>query len=317
MQAKTGWNIRPPDMGKFLENIREGNYEEGSLESRTTFTILRNAIKSETEIAELVAATGADNSSAAKMVALPFERLVFLETVAALETEVQMKEDDLKPLVLDLYRHHIKPRESGNPTLKEKEKTIRDAAKWESLRIMVEVKEALSDASKRQAVLSNGGLEAEGLKIFDKIKERLLSGDYKPYQIIDEAGKKIFEPDDAITSDNVDAIALALTKEIVNDKCYMKQGQDAAKRYVDDKLRKVIESGDVKYPGTDKSLQRLSTPTRDDRHTFMLSGAPACGKGTIIASIRCKQENNLALIGMIQLKSIQIITGKLSLLVQD
>lgn len=41
----------------------------------------------------------------------------------------------------------------------------------------------------------------------------------------------------------------------------------------------------VTYPDSDQPLQRLSVRTREERHTFMLTGAPACGKGTIVATM--------------------------------
>ena len=37
---KPEWDIRPPDIAKFLENMRQGEFEEGSLEATTTYTSL-------------------------------------------------------------------------------------------------------------------------------------------------------------------------------------------------------------------------------------------------------------------------------------
>lgn len=301
MRAKTGWDIRPANMAEFLEKIRTGEYDETNVEANTTFTILKNARRNETEIAELVAATGVAETGkrlnpwpAAKMVTLPLERLVLFETVAALETEIQMKEDDLKPLVQDVYRNHMKPSEPGKPSLKQMETAITKAARWESLQIMEEVKEALL----KDETITLKGAEAEAHKTCQTIETRLISGKYKPKEMIYDAYDNIlYDPDKNNTISPVKArkIALVLTEKIVNDKCYMQQAENTAKKYVDDKLTNIINKSLIKYPETDKALQRLSTHTGGERHTFMLAGAPACGKGTIITAmeVQAKEQFNV------------------------
>lgn len=149
MSKKNGWNIKEPDIDQFLENIRLGRYEKESLEATTTFTILRNSTRSETQIAELIAATGAKLQNIDGMIPLNFARLVLFETVASLETEVQMKEDDLKPLVLDIYRHHMKTSSQGEKNLKQIEKDLQKQALWETIRIMNQVHSILKSDVKK------------------------------------------------------------------------------------------------------------------------------------------------------------------------
>ncbi|WP_133139250.1 zeta toxin family protein [Legionella genomosp. 1] len=293
MPEKTGWDIRPPDIIKFLENIRLGTYDEDSLEATTTFTMLRNAKRGETEIAELVAAIGADEWGVGKLIAFPLERLILFETVAALATEVQMKEDDLSSLVQDMYRHHMTPKK---PVIKQMEDLILKEAKWKSLKIIGEIDGATKDVSRKKEIISKGGAEADALNTFEIIKNRLISGVYKPDETIyDLAGKKIYDPSTAVTAANVDDIALALTEKIVNDKFYMQIARDTAKKYVDDKLKSVVDKGLVKYPGSNEPLRRLSIHTGEERRTFMLAGAPACGKGTIVAAMEMQAKEQFDL----------------------
>lgn len=79
-------------------------------------------------------------------------------------------------------------------------------------------------------MLSTEEPTAEAIKTFEKIKERFLSGTYKPAErIFDRDGNKVFDMDEQITPDKADAIALILTEKIVQDRLYMIQAKKLRK----------------------------------------------------------------------------------------
>jgi len=280
MIKEKSWNLRQLTPNKFLEHVYFGTYEDDSITATTTFTEFRNALRDEGELAELVTALG-DETTASRMVCFPLKRLILFETVAALETEVQMDGDDLAPLVQEIYRGYFK-----NQTIKKEQYAVEKESKWTALHTMNGLEEYFDG--------ENDEPNAEALEIYTKIKDRLISGAYKPsLSITDGNDVEIANSLTVITPEKAHLIAMALTEEIIYDRTYQKKSQNHVEKFVSAQLKEILDQQKVKYPGTEDPLKRLSIQKGEDRHTFLFLGAPACGKGTMVASLEVKARDEL------------------------
>ncbi|MDF1678617.1 MAG: hypothetical protein P1U32_08000 [Legionellaceae bacterium] len=278
-------------MATYLEQLRTGNFSEDDLVSKTEFTILRNARRNPEDTAELAAAIGANDKVIGNMVSLPAQRLILFETIAAIETSIRLNEGDLNPLSVDLYRHHIK---QGAKAL-QAEIGAHVQVKTQTTLNELSVFQQENPETRESSTLSKPAQKA--VETFQKIKTRLLEKAYVPLLLVDRhTNTVIFDGDsDTITEENVDDIALFITQQIVEDSIYNEHAKQIAAHYVDQQLDNVLDNNLATYLDSEQPLQRLSVQKGDDRHAFILLGAPACGKGTMCAALEIQAKEGLGI----------------------
>lgn len=258
--ADPAWNISPPSLTDYTKSLKD----QSILPADAEFSILKNAVRDENVIAELAAATGI--SWISELVTLPPRRMGFLETCAIIETEVRLKEeDDLAPVMLGIYNDAVKP------ALKQAEVQLQQAVESEAQQWARESIQRVIDGNELPE-------DAETKKLHTAIQTRLASGQYTP-------GEYAW----GCTTDE----ALLM---VVQDKKYNQLMQQRIIDLVEPLVQSAIDDRSKVYPMhnskgevvSHESLRRLSLHAGNDRHTFMMAGAPACGKGTVVGMMAVK-----------------------------
>jgi hypothetical protein len=246
--AGNGWNIVTPTITDYLHGLASGKY---LIPLDAQFTNLRHAIRDEHEIGEIAAALGEHYIN--KLITYPLHRLALFETVAMIETEICMqKETDILAITLDVYRNNVRPQLKQ---MKEQQKELQKTARKLAI-----------DALKND---NNNDTPYKALaeEIQKQILQRYESGTYKPHTylgIYDHHSDLIEDPAQAVNEVIIWALA---------DRIYQEQAHK--------EIVKLIESiVTARIDDKESGFSRLSQHKGSDRHTFMLSGAPACGKGT-------------------------------------
>ncbi len=249
-KSGSGWNIVAPSIHDYLQGLAAGKY---LIPLDAQFSNLSNALRNEHEIAEIAAATGEGNIH--QLITYPSHRLALLETVAIIETEVRMHENDLEKIVQDIYRNIVRPAIKDKKTLQ-------------------------ADCQKTSAELARAALRVDAAKdtpyielaktIQARVQERFNTGKYKPhehFEIMDQNSDKIEDQQAAVAE---------ITFRAVVDKIYQQIANEAIDAIVEPIIAKQIND---KY-------QWLTKHAGNECHTFMLLGPPACGKGTSIIMLQ-------------------------------
>ncbi len=266
-----------------LESYVKGDSPIGAEEQ---YSILKNARRDESEIAEIASALG--DGYIADLVTFPPRRLGFFETIVTIETEVKLRnESDLALIVNKIYKEHIVPLLKGvDPeTGKKLEDKILEEAEQE---IISKIDLAFADF--KASEIDGGAIDGSRLggeqqillneirEVYTKIKTRIDRGEYTP-------GECSF-------TDDLDSI----TKKIVFDRLYNKMMSKKITELVKPRILGLLEEKTILYPETEigraqKPLEKLSCHQGEDRHTFMMSGAPASGKGTAFGMVMIDADN--------------------------
>ena len=219
------------------------------------FTLINNTERSETELAEIVAAT--DTSLVADIAVLKPDRQALLYTFAVLQTEVKLKGDEhLENAVNQIYMNRVLPK-------------IQELKTEEIKHLKALTEDNVEEAFARltEGTLNpNNPVDNVVKEYHQEIQENIASGKYKPGQ---------FSEGESIES---------ITKKAAYDHLY----KERLSRRIEDVLERVVhraitEGVTIDLPKESIPLERLSTHSGSDRQTFMVAGPPACGKGTITA----------------------------------
>jgi hypothetical protein len=259
-QPERGWDITPITINHFLEGLEHGEHR---LPLDAQFTNLRHANRSSHEIAEIAAATGESNIH--KLITYPPHRLALLLTACIVQTEIRLESDEaLFKSVQEIYRNTVKP------ILKEN-KILQASCELEAKKMALIALDASADTETPYYNIAK--------ELHDTILSRYHAGDYVPH--------KYFDIYDSGSGELLDSSPEEAVKEIIY-------------RAVSDRIYQVIVYQNIVNiiePAIDKKIDDKSSPYRrlsqhagQARHTFMLSGPPACGKGTANALIEIQAE---------------------------
>lgn len=239
------------------------------IESEEQYSIIKNAIRAENEIVEIASATG--EGYIADIVTFPPRRLSFFETIVSIQTAVKLRSDrDLSIISLHAYNEYIVPLlKSRNSTSKEKMEDIilqevnqEISSKIDSAFDVFKIQEVNPQATPNQLSDDHLIFVNEINDVYNKIKSRIDNGLYIP-------GEFSF-------NDNHESI----TKKIVFDKFYNKIMTKKIELLINPLIIDLLDRKIICYPDTSIPLQKLSKHKAAHRHTFLMTGAPASGKGT-------------------------------------
>jgi len=246
--------------------------EKSNLPLDAQFSVLKNARRSSNEIAELVQASGIEN--VASLVTLKPRRIALCETVAKIETEVRRTEEtELAPMVQGIYRKHVVP------AIKDKvEKEMEQSADKEAGRRAQDALQRLKDQKLDVQNLDDIAVK----KIHDTVSKRVESGKYKPGEFHN--------------GETIDTVV----QKLVHDQIYNKVIDAKVLEVIEKHIDVGIDDKTTSYPRHDTKgkeighapLERLSTHDGEQRHTFMLAGAPASGKGTCVGMFEVEARRN-------------------------
>jgi hypothetical protein len=246
-QTRNGWDIVVPSISDYLNGLAAGKY---LIPLDAQFTNLRHAIRDEHEIGEIAAALGEHQIN--KIITYPLHRLALFETAAIIETEIRMqKETEVIAITLDIYRNNVKPQLKQ---MKDRQKELQQSAR----QLAIESLKSNNNDTPYKALAE---------RIQTQILQRYESEAYKPHTylgIYDHHSDIIENARQAVNEVVVWAISDCIYQELAH-KEIVKLTESIINARINDK-----KSG----------FQRLSQHQGKDRHTFMLSGAPASGKGT-------------------------------------
>lgn len=272
MKGYSIYGTKMPSLYSYLK-------EEDSQSEYENYSILKNSIRQINEISEIASALG--SVYIIDIVTFKPRRLSFFETITTIETEVRIRnEEDLVAVVNEVYKHHVVPLlrtkdSSSNITLEqvfleEVSQSVLNKVDitFEEFKLL-EVNSNNADDLLNKAYLddSTNIYYNEIRKVYNKIKTRIEEGLYIP-------GEHSF-------LDNHDSI----TKKIIFDKFYNKIMKEKVRELVIPLVQDLINKKTIYYPKQfleedNINLQRLTIHQGQHRHTFMMVGAPASGKGT-------------------------------------
>lgn len=244
--------------------------------SNEQFSILKYTLRQSNEITEIASALGAEH--VVHLLTLIPRRLAYYETIACIETEVrQYNSSDLSAIVQDVYKNHTIPLlKSTNPTSgKSLEKVILERT---HNKIQTNLDQALAIFHKFD-LANNDIADIESLNETQRHYLREMKETYNKVKI--RIDKGLYTPGEHSFIDN----HLSIVQKIVYDKFYNQEIKKEIEQIIQPHISNIIDSKQVHYPkrttnGATIPLKRLSLQTESNRHTFMIIGAPASGKGT-------------------------------------
>lgn len=244
--------------------------------SNEQFSILKYTIRQSNEISEIASALGAEH--VVHLLTLTPRRLAYYETIACIETEIrQYNSSDLSAIVQDVYKNHIIPLlKSTNLTSgKSLEKIIFERT---HNNIQTNLEQALAIFHKFD-LANNDIADIESLNETQRYYLREIKETYNKVKI--RIDKGLYTPGAHSFIDN----HLSIVQKIVYDKFYNQEIKKEIEQIIQPHISNIIDSKQVHYPkrttnGATIPLKRLSLQTGSNRHTFMIIGAPASGKGT-------------------------------------
>jgi adenylate kinase family enzyme len=258
-----------------------------NIESNEQFSILKYTIRQTNEITEIANALGAEH--VVHLLTLTPRRLAYYETIACIETEVkQYNSSDLSAIVQDVYKNHIIPllKSTNQPSEKTLEKVI-----FERIHnnIQTSLEQALAVFLKFN-VANNDIPDIKSLNEKQRYYLREIKETYNKVKIRIDNG--LYTPGEHSFTDN----HLSIVQKIVYDKFYNQKMREEIEQLIQPYISNIIDSKQVYYPkhtinGNTVPLRRLSLQTGSDRHTFMIIGAPASGKGTVFGMSIIDAEN--------------------------
>ena len=291
------WTVPSLTLGQHLQTLGiTGEENKYVIPEDANFTNLHHSLRGEYEVAELASAIG--DQDIQKLITYPLSRLCLFHSIVYAETELKTESDeDLVHISHDI--HH---------TLKE---VKIDDIKFNSW-LDQKQKEFILDARGHAERASHGdGIYAGKYKeLLETIRRRYQSGEYvlgnnlplitKPIPpediglsalaLAERYGANNLAPDaehpkEIILKDPDQAIQ-EIAKKLISDIAY----QEISKLFIETNVEPMI-SAIVDA----RQLNRLDIPAPKDRHTFMMAGAPACGKGTAVATVARLAEDNLGI----------------------
>lgn len=287
------WSVPSVTLGQHLETMGSKSKDEDKyvIPEDANFTNLHHCLRGGYEVAELASAIGAPDVQ--KLITYPLTRLNLFHTIVYAETELKTDTDeDIVEKVRDVYRTLKGSKVHGtkfNTWLNQnQEEFIRDSRNLAELASQGEAEyaeqyaEVLSTIQQRyksgEYILGNhiryiskpiphDELEKDLVALYGK--ENLLPNSTNPKEII------LKDPEEAIAE---------VAKRIIADRAY----QEMSNRFFEHEVEPLISEA-----VDECEFERLDIPEPDERVTFMMAGAPACGKGSAVATVATMAEENL------------------------
>lgn len=242
---------------------------------------LQNALRKKIDIAEIMVATATyENSniqyqSIQKLVTYPLKRKIYFEIIAHLETELQIFDEEELYVFIEYVKTEI------------------DKLDIDSLNIEIET-QTTNKTNEIMARLQSGDASPE-IQEYRVMYDKMIANFNNRNFIISEK----FKRENGISTD--DEAIQKLTQMAIFDMIYQKEQNFAIRRHITPHINNIIDVAIVqnrefvvtKKEGTTIEteiihMKRLSVHSGNERQTYMLAGAPACGKGTILAKILTK-----------------------------
>jgi len=259
-----------------------------STDGAPVHTNLQNAVRKKIDIAEIMVATATYEDSNIKyqpiqqLVTYPLKRKIYFETIAHLETELQMFDEE----ELCAFLAHTK--------------TEMDKIDIGPINTDILTKTANKTNDVITRLKSNDtSLELQKYKeTYDKIMGNFKN---KNFTISEK-----FKQEHSISTEE-DAIQL-LAEMAISDMIYQKEQNAVINEQITPQITVIINNTinqkkefpitrtDGKKTTTDiVQMKKLSVHSGNERQTFMLAGAPACGKGTILEKVLIKANGELGI----------------------
>ncbi len=227
------------------------------------FTVINNSLRDEMELGEIIAATGA--ALVVDAVAFTPKRMALLNVIAIASTEVRIQDEEhLTSIVNHLH----------NKVLPSIEKFIQTG--------LVETETKISSNVENSFSRFEDGTLDQGNPV-----DKLIEETYKTVQ--GNIDKGIYTPGKYNPGETIDSVV----KKVLADKLYKAEVYKEVKRITEVAISEAIDQAElisIKSVSADKQeyikampLQRLSKHSGADRHTFIIAGPPACGKGGVTA----------------------------------
>lgn len=250
---------------------------DSSLEDQ--YTILKHCRRSTSEIAEIASALGSKHI--ADIVTLEPRRLALYETIVTIQTEIQLEnQEELEHVFREAYKNYLVPlfkKRDSQSGKKLETKLVEDVEN--EINPLIDKcinylkRERLGTVSNSETLLT-----PEELKIIDKIKDI-------DNQISRRIHEGLYIPGRLNADDNEENV----TKKIIFDILYNQKIQERVQNIVYPLIDQQIDNQTVYYPtrrfNDKKPLKRLKFLKENQRHTFMMVGAPASGKSTSYALV--------------------------------
>lgn len=258
-----GWKLDPIDPVSYLKKTKEPN---AIILIDTPHTILQNSFYSQEYVGEICELTG--NYNLMSNVIISPDRLALFHTTAFIETEIQRdpeaaeeekrEEDDLHAMTLDVFYPEVEKylnSDAGKEEIEACEQEI-----YGFLRTLINNYTNGGYTESIRAQITDE-LTIECLKLYDESIARA-----------EHVGKY---QKGAMYSD---VIPKALHTKIYN-------------KMMNEKIGQIVDRiGDQVI--TKKGYPRMTLNAGEDRHTFMIAGAPACGKGSAVGKAAVQAKEN-------------------------
>lgn len=235
------------------------------------FTMVESSIRDELDLAEVISATGIRN--VVDIINFTPERIALHQTIARIQTEIQITEDNyLAPVTLNVFNNFVSPQ-------------IRKFVTRDYERIIQEINDELQKSSER----------IDNEELFNPLSQ--YDSAYKQAKELVE--KRISEGKytlgEFVKGETVESIIL----KVAFDNLYKAIVNEMISIIVINTIRDIVnESIVLEIKENDATTEELYTlvPLKannegSERHTFLLSGPPACGKGSAEGIMKVKAKN--------------------------
>jgi hypothetical protein len=251
------------------------------------YSILKNARRDENELAEIASALG--TKYIRDVVTFSPRRMAFHETIVTIGTEAKLRnQNDLEKIVTNVYSKHVVPLLKSKPhDSDQKIETI-------LLKIVDQnIQEKLERSYKlfKQTDLNQ---QATNNPVVSKAEQSYLEEIKKVHNILQSRiDKGLYSPGEINPGENLESI----TKKIAFDKFYKQEMSEQVKKIIKPKIMEQLDSKVLVYPNLglendNRPIEKLSLHKGNKRHTFMMTGAPASGKSTLLGIAAVDAETN-------------------------
>ena len=209
--------------------------------------------------------------------------MAYYETIVTIQTEIKLRnEEDLELIAKKVYKDHVAP------LLKSRTGASTETVEMElqsriDNNISKHVNKAFDQFQKIELTDHGKNLPAEK-NILDPKEQNYYQEIKENYKIIKDRMDKgaytlgEFSPNNSLES---------ITKKIVFDKFYKSEMSKTITALIKPYIEEILDRKYIKYPisGMDKDgsiVEKLSIHHGQDRHTFMMTGAPASGKSSLM-----------------------------------
>ena len=251
------------------------------------YSILKNARRDENELAEIASALGIKYIR--DVITFPPRRMAFFETIVTIGTEAKIRnENDLEKIVTSVYSKHIAPLLKSTPH-KSDQKIETILLRMVDQNIQEKIEESyklFKQTDLNQQETNNPVVSEVDQSYLDEIKRvhNILQSR------IDEG---LYSPGEVNSGENLESI----TKKIVFDKFYKQEMSEQIKKIIKPRIIERLDNRALSYPNLglerdNEPIERLSLHQGNQRHTFMMTGAPASGKSTLLGIAAVDAETN-------------------------